>query len=415
MIYKSTCNKVKHTLKRIHIITCIPFLFFVNLTFAQTIISGKFSHMENWSDSLYLQAITDYGNVFANTTWYHVDTTIVTEDGSFEFYLDTLPCTSCIYRIATTPKGQSAPSIYRLSSKDNYVLFELKENQLIHIEANANQLANTFYITSDEEIWNHSEIRKIRAPIYVLYDQMITQMQDPEFMKGLDIDSITKKNFNDLEIALIENNKILIDIIEDSDNIYDKLIGMLEYDYDDIMENDLTLYSKIQKELEDRFQDHPYYAQFSKKVYEAKHVLPPGSTAPNIHLPDPTNTSVKLSDVGENLVLLDFWASWCAPCRRENRLTVKPLYEQYKEQGFQVYSVSMDDKRSAWINALERDQMTWTNVSDLMGLESPLYKTYKIKGLPTTYLIDKKNFTIISKNVRGDELVKFVQDYYNNK
>ena len=103
------------------------------------------------------------------------------------------------------------------------------------------------------------------------------------------------------------------------------------------------------------------------------------------------------------------------PCRHENRNTVKPLYEKFKNEGFVVYSVSLDSNKDDWINAIKQDEMHWMNVSDLIGYQSPVYTTYKIDALPTTYLVNKNDLTILAKNIRGEELTEFVKEFYVEK
>jgi peroxiredoxin len=127
-----------------------------------------------------------------------------------------------------------------------------------------------------------------------------------------------------------------------------------------------------------------------------------GQQAPDIALPDKDGNVLTLSSLRGNYVLVDFWASWCGPCRFENPNVVR-LYQKYNEKGFDVYSVSLDADRSKWLNAIEADGMNWSHVSDLKKWESSVVSLYKIDAIPMTFLLDK-NGVIIEKNLRGTDL-----------
>ncbi|MGI9545110.1 MAG: TlpA family protein disulfide reductase, partial [Cyclobacteriaceae bacterium] len=129
-----------------------------------------------------------------------------------------------------------------------------------------------------------------------------------------------------------------------------------------------------------------------------------GEEAPDIVLQDTTGAKTPLSSLKGQYVLLDFWASWCGPCRRENPNVVK-VYNEFKSKGFTIYSVSLDNNRDKWLAAIDKDQLAWYHVSDLKGWGSDGAALYSVRSIPSTYLIDPEG-KIIAKNLRGAQLAQ---------
>jgi peroxiredoxin len=135
--------------------------------------------------------------------------------------------------------------------------------------------------------------------------------------------------------------------------------------------------------------------------------------APDIQLEDPNGNVIALSSLRGQVVLLDFWASWCKPCRQENP-TVVAAYNKYKAEGFTVYSVSLDENKLAWEKAIKADNLSWVNhVSDLRGWHSSAAALYGVQSIPSSFLIDR-NGLIIAKNLRGAALEQKLQDVFGN-
>ena len=128
-----------------------------------------------------------------------------------------------------------------------------------------------------------------------------------------------------------------------------------------------------------------------------------GEIPPNIKLMDTNGKELSLHSLKGKVVLLDFWASWCGPCRKENPNVVQ-AYGKYKDKGFTVFSVSLDSNKDQWLAAIKKDGLAWTNhVSDLQGWNSSAAKLYGVRGIPATFLKDKTG-KIAAANLRGAEL-----------
>lgn len=140
-----------------------------------------------------------------------------------------------------------------------------------------------------------------------------------------------------------------------------------------------------------------------------------GVAAQDFTQPDVEGKAVKLSDYKGKYVLVDFWASWCAPCRRENPNIVK-LYDQYKEKGFEILGVSLDKAadKAKWIKAIADDKLIWKQVGDLKGWENDAAIKYDVKAIPMNFLIDPKGM-IIAKDLRGEVLNAKLKEIFANK
>tara|TARA_B100000497_G_scaffold109290_1_gene127951 strand:- start:1143 stop:2285 length:1143 start_codon:yes stop_codon:yes gene_type:complete len=127
-----------------------------------------------------------------------------------------------------------------------------------------------------------------------------------------------------------------------------------------------------------------------------------GVIAPEIKLKTPEGDSLALSSLRGKVVLIDFWASWCGPCRKENP-HVKAIYEKYKDKGFEIYGVSLDSKEASWKAAIQKDALTWKHVSDLGGWKSSAAKLYQVRSIPATFLLDKEG-RIVKSGFRSHQL-----------
>lgn len=136
-----------------------------------------------------------------------------------------------------------------------------------------------------------------------------------------------------------------------------------------------------------------------------------GVEAPEIILPDPSGKDIALSSLRGKVVLIDFWASWCGPCRKEMP-NVVAAYKKYKSKGFEIYGVSLDKEKGAWVEAIKKDGITWVQVSDLKWWQSDVVKTYNIQGIPFTVLLDKEG-KVIAKDLRGEALDAKLKEILN--
>jgi len=159
------------------------------------------------------------------------------------------------------------------------------------------------------------------------------------------------------------------------------------------------LYKVLDKKIQQSF-----YGREIVKALESDARTAPGKIAPDFTQKDTTGKDLQLSAMRGSYVLVDFWASWCGPCRKENP-NVVAAYNKYHEKGFDIIGVSLDNKKEAWTKAIRADGLTWYHVSDLKGWANEAAAAYNVKSVPANFLLDKTG-KIVARNLRGEDLEK---------
>ena len=265
-------------------------------------------------------------------------------------------------------------------------------------------------LTSKDSVYNavvvgsvvNDDNRKLTEKLAAAKNKMKVMMAEyyaapDEKKKSKEFQDETEKRYNAItkEIQEIESA-----FIRDNPNSYVSL---------DIVKNtggsipNVEVLDSLFKSLTETIRNSSAGKELSERIDKLK-LVAVGAIAPDFTQMTPENQPVKLSDFKGKYVLIDFWASWCGPCRAENPNVVK-VYNQYKDNGFTVLGISLDNEkgRDAWLKAINKDQLTWTQVSDLKGWYNEVAALYSVKAVPQNFLIDP-NGKIIAKNLRGEEL-----------
>ncbi len=259
-------------------------------------------------------------------------------------------------------------------------------------------------------------VLKYSSDLKIVTDQFLVKAQASE--------NISKEIFTDAQYRIsgivqqyqkmydAENNKI-------STQIKDLLIAnksdLAVLMFMDLfpLEKNRELHSDIIDALYAKYPNHQLVKEKYTMMHSPANATAIGALAPELAFENPDGKILKLSDLRGKYVLIDFWASWCGPCRKENPNVVR-LYQQYHEKGFEVFSVSLDKDKNSWIKAIEKDNLLWPNhVSDLKYWSSEGAKIYGVSSIPSTFLIDKDG-RIIAKNLRGVELANKLESLFAN-
>ncbi len=154
------------------------------------------------------------------------------------------------------------------------------------------------------------------------------------------------------------------------------------------------------------------YVKTLEKLVETLESVGIGQKAPEFSAPSINGEEISLSDrLGQSYLLVDFWASWCGPCRRQKPFHIE-AFEKYGDKGFHIFSVSLDRTREAWVSTIELENLGWTHVSDLSHWDSRPATLYGVRAIPTNFLVDKDG-VIVAHTLLGDDLLKKLEALYN--
>jgi thiol-disulfide isomerase/thioredoxin len=328
-----------------------------------------------------------------------IDSVKILENGSFSF-----------------KREIKSPAFYLLKINDrNFLTMLLAPGEKMNLNTNYDSLNYPTSITGSKgtELMNeynrklNSTVKKLSG-LSNIYRQNINNPKLPEVIESLDsiaqtyleeINSYTKKYIDDNLTSLVS----LIALYQQvAPNVY-VLNPTKDYNYYLKVDSSLSLLYRDYEPVKTLHEQVKELANGANSTDSKPVSAAAGSEAPEIILPSPSGDTIKLSSTRGSVVLLDFWASWCSPCRHENPNLVK-AYEMYHRKGFQIYQVSLDKTKDAWIKGIEDDQLgKWIHVSDIQYWNSKVVQLYKIESIPSNFLLDKEG-RIIAKNLRGEAL-----------
>jgi peroxiredoxin len=226
------------------------------------------------------------------------------------------------------------------------------------------------------------------------------QKSDTNFTKAINI--WFRKKIADRVVAQIQFAK-------DNPHSFFGLVALMESAGSKL---DVAQVEPIYNAIDERWRATSFGKDMAKRIMAARTIVV-GDQAPVIILNDVNGKPVSLADLKGKVVLIDFWASWCEPCRAEGP-NLKEQYKLYKDKGFEIFSVSIDTDKKNWLKAISDDGLTWLQVSDLKGYRSEIVKSYGIGGVPSFFLIGRDGKIIANADLQGKALNKRLAEIFKN-
>lgn len=317
------------------------------------------------------------------------------------------------------------PSFYLLKlNNNNFLTMLVEQGEEISINAHRDSLNYPSLVEGSEGTRLMAEYnRKLLSTIDHL-KSLNRIYEENEYRPGLhqlmdSLDSMARNYLNDI-------NSYTKDYIDKNVNSLVSLVALYQQVAPGVpvldQVKDWKYFAKVDSSLYPRYPDYEPVATLHKQVGElvaglgvksARSALSAG-VAPEISLPSPEGDTISLSSTRGSVVLLDFWAAWCNPCRMENPNLVK-AYENYHRRGFQIFQVSLDKSREAWLKGIQDDKLErWIHVSDLQYWNSVVVPLYKIEAIPANFLLDREG-RIIATNLRGERLQEKLAEVFGKK
>lgn len=292
---------------------------------------------------------------------------------------------------------------YRIKvSEENFAMLVLDSAQRVTVTGDIKDLGNTYKVEGSDEtslFMQFTDVSRKRDKRVDSLNQIAQTLMEPFRNNPEKLDSISATFEAPYNAIMRPVNDEVAAIITKNASMYASLIAVQS------LEPDLygEVYRTLDQGLIKKFPKDKNVKNFHDFVGRTL-ALSVGQVAPEIELADTDGKLIKLSAFRGKVVLIDFWASWCGPCRKEMPNVVK-AYAKYKGKGFEIFGVSLDKEKVNWVEAIKTDGITWPQVSDLQQWSSSVVSLYAIQGIPYTVLLDKEG-KIIAKNLRGDELDK---------
>lgn len=375
------------------------------------LVEGYIKLNPGWRQTVYVSRMNHYQNLFSGFDGLITDSVQINSEGYFRLLLPSDAAAPVMYRLNVAPISSKARAgMFMWLPQENYLHLAAEAGKKMVIQADISRLTSSYELTESSAA-NRAirQVHDLRGGFIEMAGNAALEMDKRTREHPDQADQIRAETMQRLmkEMpAVLESLKSWMDT---TSYVHAWLLASRYYSSDN--DKSVCYPQLIEKagEWAIRYPQNTFVSDLLQEITEFIDYLPIGSYAPNIELSSPDGQMVRLYDVKARLILLDFWASWCSPCRVENKTYVAPLYEAFRDKGLEVFGVSFDTQSKRWTDAIQKDGYGWIHVSDLLGMAaSPVSQTYRINSVPATFILDE-NKRIIAKDLRGDALRAFVK------
>ncbi|MVN21967.1 TlpA disulfide reductase family protein [Mucilaginibacter arboris] len=297
---------------------------------------------------------------------------------------------------------KSAPfaNLYKIKNGDQEFDLIAENGNGISFKTDLADPAHNYTTSGSEDSEKIREYNRISNIYSAKNSKLANEYQEAAAAKGANQDSVLKKYLPQFEQNMASLSNEILKFVNENKNSLASFYAAMSLDQMKY-EKELVAYAD---ELKGKFPGNQAVMQFEKHMELVKPVSV-GHQAPDFSIPGIDGKPVKLADYKGKYVMLDFWASWCAPCRKENPNVVK-LYQQYHPKGLNIVGISLDEDKNAWQKAVNDDHLTWTHGGELKNFNGPTVASYQVQAIPSNFILDPSG-KIIAKNITGNDLAVF--------
>ncbi|MBK8518403.1 MAG: TlpA family protein disulfide reductase [Saprospiraceae bacterium] len=382
-------------------LTPLLFLFTISFGCRQYPLTGNIEmNGSNKYPMLYLVDPVSFNALASSYAGKLIDSAIIDKKGNFKF--DKLPVSNDkkMYILTIQKTGENYPNRLENDPPDsgNYLPFIYQSPEPVKIQSTADNLLKDASIQGNT--LGNDEVVKLIKMRLELYNRTIPDKEE-----------VNESNLMELEKAKFTYQKEMMSSLSENTDVLINALALKwvspSGDYERVPELVKQTCQKINKTSP----DHPWTIQICK-ISESL-PLTQGDLFPDFPMPMANGDTVNIYKIlGSKLTVIDLWASWCAPCRLENKNTLVPMWDEFHNKGLQIIGYALDSGEKAWKNAIEKDGADrWLHASHLKGDVSPLFEQLKITMIPANYIVDHKG-VIMAKNLHGEELYQWVAKYF---